>query len=117
MNRVLLKNISIVGLHWGAYTGNEPERIPEVWEGVRRLIDEGKVPDYRHHTSATVCCFLNAVHSALSLSTSTCAALPVDISLQRVQCCHCNACCAVLTATPNACCAILTATATRAVLF
>ncbi|RDW73110.1 hypothetical protein BP6252_07017 [Coleophoma cylindrospora] len=42
MNKVLLKNISIVGLHWGAYTINEPEKIPEVWDGLFKLIDAGK---------------------------------------------------------------------------
>lgn len=42
MNKVLLKNISIVGLHWGAYAINEPERIDEVWQGIFTLIDEGK---------------------------------------------------------------------------
>jgi NADPH2:quinone reductase len=42
MNKVLLKNISIVGLHWGAYAINEPERIDEVWQGIFKLIDEGK---------------------------------------------------------------------------
>lgn len=42
MNKVLLKNISIVGLHWGAYAINEPEAIPGVWEGLFKLIDEGK---------------------------------------------------------------------------
>ncbi|KAL3423475.1 zinc-binding dehydrogenase [Phlyctema vagabunda] len=42
MNKVLLKNISIVGLHWGAYTQNEPETIPEVWAGLFKLIDQGK---------------------------------------------------------------------------
>jgi len=42
MNKILLKNISIVGLHWGAYTANEPERIPEVWDGIFQLIDAGK---------------------------------------------------------------------------
>ncbi|KAJ1994508.1 hypothetical protein H4R33_000214 [Dimargaris cristalligena] len=31
VNRVLLKNVSIVGLHWGAYLRFEPERVPEVW--------------------------------------------------------------------------------------
>ena len=30
MNRVLLKNISVVGLHWGAYQEHDPGRIPEV---------------------------------------------------------------------------------------
>jgi len=42
MNKVLLKNISIVGLHWGAYAINEPEEMPKVWEGIFKLIDEGK---------------------------------------------------------------------------
>ncbi|CZS95204.1 hypothetical protein WAI453_011241 [Rhynchosporium graminicola] len=42
MNKVLLKNISIVGLHWGAYAINEPEMIEPVWDGLFKLIDEGK---------------------------------------------------------------------------
>jgi len=42
MNKVLLKNISIVGLHWGAYTTNEPEQIGPVWDGIFKLIEEGK---------------------------------------------------------------------------
>jgi NADPH2:quinone reductase len=42
MNKVLLKNISIVGLHWGAYALNEPETIEPVWQGLFKLIDEGK---------------------------------------------------------------------------
>lgn len=42
MNKVLLKNISIVGLHWGAYSINEKETIPLVWEGIFKLIAEGK---------------------------------------------------------------------------
>lgn len=42
LNKVLLKNISIVGLHWGAYTMNEPEAIAPVWEGLFKLMEEGK---------------------------------------------------------------------------
>ena len=42
MNRVLLKNVSLVGLHWGAYTREEPETVEETWRGLFRLIDEGK---------------------------------------------------------------------------
>ncbi|OMJ20937.1 Quinone oxidoreductase-like protein 2-like protein [Smittium culicis] len=42
-NRILLKNVSVVGIHWGAYTRNEPERIPEVWEGLFDLIERGLV--------------------------------------------------------------------------
>lgn len=43
MNLVLLKNISIVGVHWGAYTRNQPEHIPEVWAALLQLIREGQL--------------------------------------------------------------------------
>lgn len=38
MNKVLLKNISLVGIHWGAYTLHEPAKIGEVWDGIRDMI-------------------------------------------------------------------------------
>ncbi|KAH0495037.1 hypothetical protein TgHK011_008610 [Trichoderma gracile] len=43
MNKVLLKNISLVGIHWGAYSVHERETIPRVWEGIMRLVREGKI--------------------------------------------------------------------------
>ncbi|KAH7156408.1 hypothetical protein EDB81DRAFT_786966 [Dactylonectria macrodidyma] len=43
MNKVLLKNIALVGIHWGAYTINEPETIGRVWEGIMALVKEGKL--------------------------------------------------------------------------
>lgn len=42
MNKVLLKNISLVGIHWGAYARFEKETIPVVWQGINRLIEQGK---------------------------------------------------------------------------
>jgi NADPH2:quinone reductase len=44
LNRVLLKNIALVGLHWSAYPEREPERIDDCFEGLfemaaRREID------------------------------------------------------------------------------
>ncbi|KAI9490512.1 NAD(P)-binding protein [Zychaea mexicana] len=48
-NRVLLKNISIVGIHWGAYTKNEPESIPKVWEGLFGLFESGRVQPALYH--------------------------------------------------------------------
>ncbi|KAI9705982.1 MAG: hypothetical protein M1836_005388 [Candelina mexicana] len=42
MNRVLLKNISIVGLHWGMYATMEPETVEKVWEGLFELMESGK---------------------------------------------------------------------------
>lgn len=41
-NRILLKNISVVGLHWGAYTTNEPEAIKGVWDGLFELMETGR---------------------------------------------------------------------------
>ena len=43
MNKVLLKNISLVGIHWGAYSINERAMIPVVWEGIMKLVAEGKL--------------------------------------------------------------------------
>ncbi|KAF3924261.1 Zeta-crystallin [Orbilia brochopaga] len=42
LNRVLLKNISLVGIHWGAYRKFEPAQIEPVWQGIFKLIDDGK---------------------------------------------------------------------------
>ncbi|KAF2401596.1 NAD(P)-binding protein [Trichodelitschia bisporula] len=41
-NRVLLKNISIVGLHWGMYATYEPQTVEVVWDGLFKLMEEGK---------------------------------------------------------------------------
>ncbi|KAF9883321.1 hypothetical protein FE257_003739 [Aspergillus nanangensis] len=38
MNRVLLKNVSLVGLHWGPYELNEPHTVSRVWDDLHRLI-------------------------------------------------------------------------------
>lgn len=40
-NRFLLKNISLVGLHWGAYNVFERETIPEVWAGLYKIMENG----------------------------------------------------------------------------
>ncbi|KAJ1667634.1 hypothetical protein EV178_001102 [Coemansia sp. RSA 1646] len=42
-NRILLKNVAVTGVHWGAYVRNEPDRIPEVWGALFRLAEEGKI--------------------------------------------------------------------------
>lgn len=38
MNQVLLKNVSLVGLHWGQYELNESHTVPRVWDALHRLI-------------------------------------------------------------------------------
>ncbi|OKL58369.1 hypothetical protein UA08_06229 [Talaromyces atroroseus] len=42
LNRVLLKNVSIVGLHWGQYANFERETVDTVWRGIFELIEQGK---------------------------------------------------------------------------
>jgi NADPH2:quinone reductase len=42
-NRILLKNISVVGVHWGAYARYEPQRVPETFHALFRLYEEGKI--------------------------------------------------------------------------
>ncbi|KAJ2359128.1 hypothetical protein GGF43_000294 [Coemansia sp. RSA 2618] len=39
-NRILLKNVAVMGVHWGAYVKNEPERIPEVWAELFKMAEE-----------------------------------------------------------------------------
>jgi NADPH2:quinone reductase len=42
LNRVLLKNVSIVGLHWGQYAKFETQTVGLVWKGIFDLIAQGK---------------------------------------------------------------------------
>ncbi|CAN8101404.1 unnamed protein product [Discula destructiva] len=42
MNKVLLKNISIVGIHWGMYKDMEAETERQVWVELFKLIEQGK---------------------------------------------------------------------------
>src|SRR5262249_61505756 len=43
LNRVLLKNISLVGLHWGAHAMHEPARIDETFRALFGLYAQGAV--------------------------------------------------------------------------
>lgn len=42
MNRILLKNISVIGLHWGMYATKEKETVTTVWKGIFDLVNSGK---------------------------------------------------------------------------
>ncbi|KAJ5659069.1 hypothetical protein N7507_005520 [Penicillium longicatenatum] len=42
LNRVLLKNVSLVGLHWGMYAKFETETVKEVWKGIFDLVAKGQ---------------------------------------------------------------------------
>ncbi|OJJ48075.1 hypothetical protein ASPZODRAFT_140408 [Penicilliopsis zonata CBS 506.65] len=41
LNRVLLKNVSIVGLHWGQYARFETKTVLDVWQGIFDLVERG----------------------------------------------------------------------------
>ncbi|KAJ7680353.1 alcohol dehydrogenase [Mycena polygramma] len=43
MNLVLLKNISLVGIHWGAYMVHEPSHMPTVYKAFLALLTSGRV--------------------------------------------------------------------------
>ncbi|RFU33263.1 hypothetical protein B7463_g3048, partial [Scytalidium lignicola] len=53
-NRVLLKNVSIVGLHWGAYEKFDPNTVPEVWKGLFELISERKYRGIVYQSTNTI---------------------------------------------------------------
>ena len=43
LNRVLLKNISVVGLHWSAYPDREPQSLSGVFEGLFEMAERGQI--------------------------------------------------------------------------
>ena len=43
VNRVLLKNIAIVGLHWGAYRQHDPAKIPQAMAALFEMYERGAV--------------------------------------------------------------------------
>jgi NADPH2:quinone reductase len=43
LNHILLKNYSIVGVHWGAAVARDPAMVPRTFETLVGLYDEGKV--------------------------------------------------------------------------
>ena len=42
LNRVLLKNVSIVGVHWGQYAKFETKTVGTVWQGIFDLVARGQ---------------------------------------------------------------------------
>ncbi|OAA62114.1 Alcohol dehydrogenase superfamily, zinc-containing [Cordyceps fumosorosea ARSEF 2679] len=54
MNKVLLKNISLVGLAWGAHALHQPEMVPVVWRGVLDLVRKGELRGTQYTDEAFV---------------------------------------------------------------
>lgn len=68
LNRVLLKNIALVGLHWGAHAVHDPERMNAVIAAVLRLYAEGRIKPviYRSYPLAELPAALAALGSRQS---------------------------------------------------
>lgn len=44
VNRLLLNNIDVVGVGWGAWTATHPGALIEQWAGLERLLSSGRLP-------------------------------------------------------------------------
>jgi len=64
-NRILLKNIAVTGVHWGAYLVNEPARVPETFDHLFALYGKGLIKPLIYKTYS-----LDDVSSALAELTS-----------------------------------------------
>jgi NADPH2:quinone reductase len=42
-NHILIKNYSVVGLHWGAYRQRNSDKVDQAWKELFALYDAGKV--------------------------------------------------------------------------
>lgn len=42
-NHILIKNYSVVGLHWGLYRQQDPAKIAQAWDALWKLYAEGKI--------------------------------------------------------------------------
>lgn len=70
LNRVLLKNMAVVGLQWGAYAYNDPAAVPAVWAQLWELYAAGKVrwAAWRHACGAP-----SVTHAHTRTHTNACA--------------------------------------------
>ena len=68
LNRVLLKNISLVGLHWGAHVMHEPARVDETFSALFELHRQRKIDPviYRAYPLAELPAALEALGSRQS---------------------------------------------------
>ncbi len=67
-NRILLKNIAVTGLHWGAHAKFEPEKIPLTFDALFELHEEGHIEPvlYRNYSLEEVPAALEALGSRRS---------------------------------------------------
>jgi NADPH2:quinone reductase len=44
VNRLLLNNVDVVGVGWGAWAGTHPDALAEQWADLEKLLSSGKLP-------------------------------------------------------------------------
>jgi NADPH2:quinone reductase len=68
LNRVLLKNIAVTGLHWGAHAIHEPARVGETFRALFELYEAGKIRPvvFARHALAELPVALDALGSRKS---------------------------------------------------
>jgi NADPH2:quinone reductase len=68
LNRVLLKNIAVTGLHWGAHAIHEPARVGETFRALVQLYEAGKIRPviFARHPLAELPAALDALGSRKS---------------------------------------------------
>ena len=68
LNRVLLKNIAVTGLHWGAHAIHEPARVGETFRALFELYEAGKIRPviFARHPLAELPAALDALGSRKS---------------------------------------------------
>ena len=42
-NHILIKNYSVVGVHWGSYRQHDPAKIDEAWKALWQLYNAGRI--------------------------------------------------------------------------
>lgn len=50
VNRVLLKNIAVVGLHWAPYGEHEPDKVRETFRALFEMYEDGRIRPRIHDT-------------------------------------------------------------------
>ena len=44
VNRLLLNNVDVVGVGWGAWTVSHPDALAEQWAALEKLLSSGQLP-------------------------------------------------------------------------
>lgn len=67
VNRLLLNNVDVVGVGWGAWTATHPNALAEQWAGLERLLTSGQLPS----PEPVVCPLADAAAAVASLENRT----------------------------------------------